>query len=98
MVQLEKQSHPRLHGHRFSKTENGVLCDICSNLSKSSFNRLQLFADTATATLLIHKLPLLLDLPLYHIKKFHTAHYLKLNLHLSFLWLSTHFTLDLEFN
>jgi len=56
------------------------------------------FADTAIATLLIHKLPLLLDLPLHHITKFHTAHYLKQNLHLSFLWLSTHFTLVLEFN
>ena len=35
-------------------------------------------ADIVFVTLLIHKLPVFLDLPSYYVTKFHTAHGLKL--------------------
>jgi len=36
------------------------------------------FADITFASLLVHKLPLLFDLPAHHVTKYHTAHYLQL--------------------
>jgi len=35
-----KTERPRLHSH-FNQNENGALCDLCSNLSESSYIRLQ---------------------------------------------------------
>jgi hypothetical protein len=54
---------------------SAIYVQTSQNPVATGYNR---FADIAFASLLIHKLPLLLDLPLYQVTKFHTAHYLNL--------------------
>jgi hypothetical protein len=58
-----KAQRPCLHSHHFTQTDNGVLGDAfenCQNRITTGCNRL---AAVAGGTRLIHKLPLLFELP-----------------------------------